>query len=178
MKNRILLATLSIVCVLSSALAFVACGGGVAAHQHTWSREWTTDDAKHWHTCTISDCIERESETVHDFTNGVCLCGKKANTLGLAFALNNGRKNYSCTGIGTATVVDIVIPSTYNGKPVTRIGSNAFYNCSNLTSITIGDGVISIGFHALYNCSGLTSITIPSSVTSIDNYAFEGCSDL
>ncbi|MBQ6921738.1 MAG: leucine-rich repeat protein [Clostridia bacterium] len=34
-----------------------------------------------------------------------------------------------------------------------------FAHCSNLTSITIGNGVTSIGDGAFYNCSSLTSIT-------------------
>ena len=50
-------------------------------------------------------------------------------------------------------------------KSVTVTGGNilygAFYNCSGLTSITIGDGVTSIGEQAFYGCSSLESMTIP-----------------
>ena len=54
----------------------------------------------------------------------------------------------------------------------------AFYNCSGLTSVTIGNGVTSIGNYAFSGCSGLTSVTIPDSVTTIGGGAFEGCSGL
>ena len=64
------------------------------------------------------------------------------------------------------------------GNGVTSIGYEAFYGCSGLTSVTIGDGVTSIGERAFYNCSGLTSIVIPDSVTVIGDSAFYGCSGL
>ena len=77
---------------------------------------------------------------------------------------------------------NIVIPSevTYSNKTykVTYIGSEAFYDCPGLASITIPNSVTSIGSCAFYHCSGLTSITIPSSVTSIGDYAFYHCSGL
>ena len=64
------------------------------------------------------------------------------------------------------------------GNSVTRIGDSAFSGCTGLTSITIPDSVTSIGNYAFSGCTGLTSITIPDSVTSIGNYAFSGCTGL
>ena len=76
----------------------------------------------------------------------------------------------------------IVIPESveYDGVTcsVTSIGSNAFYKCYSLISVTIGNSVTSIGEWAFYDCSSLTSVTIPNSVTSIEGYAFLGCSGL
>ena len=64
------------------------------------------------------------------------------------------------------------------GGPVTKIGDRAFYNCDNLTSITIPDSATEIGSYAFAYCTNLTSITIPDSVTLINNDAFSNCSDL
>ena len=76
----------------------------------------------------------------------------------------------------------VVIPSevTYGGEKysVTSIGDNAFYDCSGLTSVTIGNNVKRIGGFAFAYCYGLTSFTIPNSVTSIGSAAFERCSGL
>ena len=63
---------------------------------------------------------------------------------------------------------------------VTRIGSDAFYGCSSLNSVTFKENsqLESIGERTFYNCSSLISITIPDSVTSIGEEAFYGCSSL
>ena len=64
---------------------------------------------------------------------------------------------------------------------VTRIGDNAFSNCTGLTDITIPKGVKNIENAAFTGCSGLTSITIPESVTSMEKFSpstFVGCSSL
>ena len=67
------------------------------------------------------------------------------------------------------------ITKIFISKGITSIGSEAFYNCSNLTSINIPNSVTSIGEFAFEGCSNLTSINIPNSVTSIGKYAFIGC---
>ncbi|MBO5925354.1 MAG: leucine-rich repeat protein, partial [Clostridia bacterium] len=101
-----------------------------------------------------------------------------APTVGLAYELSTDGTYYTLTGIGSAIDTDIVIPSTYNDKPVKSIGDDAFLNCSSLTSVVIGDSVTSIGNFAFAGCSELTSIVIPNSVTSIGYKAFEDCSSL
>lgn len=75
------------------------------------------------------------------------------------------------------TAADVTIPSRYKGKPVTTIGTNAFWG-HNITSVTIPDSVTVISFYAFSNCRKLTNINIPSSITFIGNYAFSRCESL
>ena len=73
---------------------------------------------------------------------------------------------------------NLTIPSSLGGAKVTNIGRNAFFDCHELTSVTIPKGVTSIGGSAFSQCGGLTSVTIPSSVTNLDGYSFYYCSKL
>ena len=77
---------------------------------------------------------------------------------------------------------NVVIPSSveYNGNSysVTSIGGSAFGDCTDLTSVTIPDGVTSIEKFAFLNCSSLTSVTIPNSVTTFGESAFYNCTGL
>jgi hypothetical protein len=82
----------------------------------------------------------------------------------------------------TGTSSGLVIPSTINvggvNLPVTIIGSYAFYNSVNLTSVTIPNSITNVQSGAFNHCTGLASILIPASVTSIEQEAFGYCTNL
>ena len=71
------------------------------------------------------------------------------------------------------TLTSVKIPNT-----VTKIGDDAFYKCYSLRSIYIPSSVRTICGYAFHKCSTLTSITIPKSVTTIEICAFNECSSL
>ena len=65
----------------------------------------------------------------------------------------------------------------FNGE-ITYIGSDAFFMCRSLTSITLPNSVTKITDNVFRNCTSLTSITFPNSVTEIGRYAFASCTSL
>ncbi len=54
----------------------------------------------------------------------------------------------------------LVIPSSVDGYPVTRIEDEAFSSCSKLTGITIPASVTVISETAFYGCTGLTAFAV------------------
>ena len=89
-----------------------------------------------------------------------------------------GGKTVSVVDCDVSASGELVIPPTYEGKPVTSIGNNAFKHCSSLTSVEISDSVRTIGVFAFSDCSSLMSVTIPDSVKRIGLHAFYGCGSL
>ena len=58
------------------------------------------------------------------------------------------------------------------------IGDYAFFNCKNLSNITLPEGITSIGDYAFSNCWSLSSITLPEGITSIGDSVFGACTSL
>ena len=98
------------------------------------------------------------------------------------YTLSNGQATITgYTGAGGAvSIPSALFSSMPNPVPyiVVSIGSSAFYNSPNLTSVSIPNSVTSIGSFAFSYCTGLVSITIPNSVTSIGDSAFAVCTSL
>ncbi len=143
-----------------------------------------------------------EPTHIHNYNKyGQCTGCEQKVSIGLKYKLSNDGRYYSVEGIGTCDDNHVVIPEVYKDLPVTSIGAYAFkdryklnsitipdsitsiedyafYNCDNLTRVSIGDGLCNIGLYAFAECSKLTSITFPDSVTSIGEGAFQRCSSL
>ncbi|MBR2875853.1 MAG: leucine-rich repeat domain-containing protein, partial [Clostridia bacterium] len=138
------------------------------------------------------------------FVIGICvsvpvtITANAGNGDALKYSLNADSKSYTVTGFSGTSTKELVIPATYNGLPVTRIGDyafcenttiesveieengvetidlGAFFGCSSLKSAIMGNGVKIIGDEAFAECSALTEIKIPDSVTTIGGFAFSG----
>ncbi len=82
---------------------------------------------------------------------------------------------HECSGM-------VVIPTTviYKSKDltVTNIADSAFYNCTNISGVTISNSVTNVGGHAFEDCTNLSSVIIGDGVSNIKASAFEGCTGL
>ena len=99
---------------------------------------------------------------------------------------------YNCRALATLVISDnatldasFTVGNTYAKETLEtvkiergEIGDSAFSNCTNLTTVELGDGVTKIGTNAFIRCTQISSITIGSRVTSIGKNAFNGCTAL
>ncbi|MBO5286872.1 MAG: leucine-rich repeat domain-containing protein [Clostridia bacterium] len=128
----------------------------------TCSRPGKTSGSK----CVLCDEVVKAPESAeklpHTFSGDVCVvCGANATSDGLEFVLNKDGNSYSLLSIGTCTSKKIVVPSTFEGKPVTAIVDEAFKGASSVKSITIPNSVSSMGKGIFAECTSLEKVTVP-----------------
>lgn len=70
-------------------------------------------------------------------------------------------------------VTHLTIPAS-----ITDISNYAFFNCLQLNTIEISQGVKTVGNSAFENCTDLSSVKIANSVEKIGENAFKGCNSL
>ena len=63
-------------------------------------------------------------------------------------------------------------------KRLKYLGDSAFFNCTNLVSLSIPGGIKTIEFNTCYNCKSLSKIDIHEGVNFIDSYSFDNCLSL
>ena len=78
---------------------------------------------------------------------------------------------------------DIVLPAKYNGLPVALLDAatesdGSFYNCTDITSVTLSNKITTIGRCAFPFCTSLSSVNLPETLTRIGSDAFFGCTSL
>ncbi len=130
---------------------------------------------KGWYTATIDGTKITATDTVQ-LTQNTTLYAQWQ--IAAIYTLSNDNAYYTVTGLNDDTVRDLVILDTYKDLPVKEIASAAFYECDNLTSVIISDGIQTIGGWAFGWCINLTSVVIPDSVQMIRDYAFHNCPNL
>ena len=128
-------------------------------------------------TCTL--CGESESKTLpkqgaHTFmADRACgVCGTAMDE-GFLFELNEDGASYAFRYDGNGAMV--TVPSTFDGLPVTRLNTGAFYWKTELVSVTLPDSITVIDNEAFKASANLKSVNIPTAVTVIGKEAFSGC---
>ncbi len=95
----------------------------------------------------------------------------------LTYSLSPDSNEYYVSGYNGEACDELVIPAEHEGKPVTKIGDNAFTLNLNIKVVKLPDTITEIGYEAFTN-SSIEEIVIPDSVTYIAPYAFEFCNKL
>lgn len=72
----------------------------------------------------------------------------------------------------------IIIPEEIDGKAVTTVGSDAFYQQREIASVVFPQNLKTIEGAAFYRCYSLTHLVIPKNVELIEAEAFFRCSSL
>ena len=62
-----------------------------------------------------------------------------------------------------------------NQYSVIKINDNVFAGNTNLTAVTLSEGLVEIGGFAFKGCQNLESVTLPESLTTLGDYAFISC---
>lgn len=103
---------------------------------------------------------------------------KKALSVTCDYEVSYTSLSATYTPLPVYTANKVNIPSTVNGLPVTRIGSDAFYDCNKVSAITLPSSIKEIGTYAFYHCTKLTSLTLPDGLEAIGASAFSRCNSL
>mgnify|MGYP004639689917 FL=1 len=80
--------------------------------------------------------------------------------------------SYSCSGWYTEWSEAPKVKSVRFEGNITKIGSGAFKECSELTQAILPDSLQEIGRRAFYDCKKLTSVNLPAGLTKVGPEAF------
>ena len=118
---------------------------------------------------TVGQKLRIDSANINLAYDGIALYVKSAEGLTLVKACH--------TDLRPMPNMPAPEPIDYTVKPgTTVIAPHAFARCTNLSSITLPEGLCSIGDMAFWDCRSLSEIHIPDSCTSISPKAFFGIS--
>lgn len=117
----------------------------------------------------VAGCYPKTIWAYHFEANGIYYNIVSSNTAEVTY----GNNKYSG---------NIVIPPSVENEGTTfqvvTIGNLAFADCTDLTAITIAEGISMIDYSAFSGCSNLSTVSFPESLSTISYSAFYGCINL
>ena len=134
-------------------------------------------------TCDVIDCLYDKSNTFVNIDSIITYREQTMrieNVLPSAFYMNDFIKSLEING-----AVAVGYDAFYNcsnllyvtiGNAVKSLGESAFSECQRIVNIKIADGLKSIEKGTFYNCKAMTSFEIGKNVENIEEDAFFGCS--
>ena len=78
----------------------------------------------------------------------------------------------------TGSDAEITIPASIGTNEIVGINYAVFKDNSDITSVTLSEGIVYIESDAFKGCTNLKTVVLPSSLTLIDSGAFEDCASL
>lgn len=156
---------------------------------HDMDTEWTQSVYTHFYACSRCNIHDNEADHIYTDTNdSVCeVCGNITYDTAFTFLGRkaDGTKTTVETEIASYAVEDytgnrkrVMIPLTYNGKPITEIAAETFMGDSSMVAVSIPRTVTLIGRYAFYGCTALIDVELQGGVTAIGYRAFMNCSNL
>ena len=165
--------------VSSSTLAGQTLGEYLATQQTAeYSTGWFFDEGL---TKVVSDDYLNDSLKDSSISSFYC---KTAGIEGLSFALSDDSNSYLVSAeSATSPSGEVVIPNTYNGKPVSGFvegaySSHTFKDNTNITCIVIPNSITKIPDFTFTNCENITTVNISNVVTRIGSNTFTNCTSL
>lgn len=99
--------------------------------------------------------------------------------IGLGYELINDGTEYTVFAEDKEALSGkLIIPSEYEGKPVTTIPLKGFYDCKNLQSVIMADSITEVENSAFRNCSSLYASKLSNELSKIASSTFDGCKNL
>lgn len=93
-------------------------------------------------------------------------------------ALKTIDNNSSVESIGTGAFANCTNLSSILKTYLLTIGANAFENCQSLTEFYVSDNITELKANTFKGCTGLKVMTLGSRLATIDKSAVEGCTNL
>ena len=203
-KDIFMKKNISIFALITILFTLSACSGG---HKHTFYDEWNYDDEYHWHdaSCEHEDVVGNKGKHQGEYVIveptiredgykylACSICGyrmsgdeptgdRATGTVDkLEFVLNEEEDEYAVKCLDNTIIGEVIIPAAYKNLPVTSIAKQGFYQCPNITSVTIPNSIKTIEESAFFYCLSLRTVLFDtgSLLNKIEDFAFLHCPSL